>query len=362
MKILQLLPTISYGDAIGNEALVFYGFLKDLRAETGIYAENIDKRVRDKADVHIYRELPKLSKEDILIYHFSTGWEPLPKILDKLSCQKVMIYHNITPESFFEPYDEKNTLLARQGLQQLVDNVNKFDYCLSNSKFSQIHLESVGGKIPIRPMPLLIDFSDFEREPEAEVLSKYDDDRTNILFVGRLAPNKCQHDIIETFVRYKEEYDEKARLFLVGSPADRAYATYVKERAEDSGYAEDIIFPGHIPFSHILAYYRLADLFLCLSEHEGFCVPVLEAMKMKVPFLGFDACAVPETMGEAGVLIREKNFSDIAALMHELMEDPRRRREIVKKQEARLKDFAYEKLAKEYRDIFSGWMKQGSCL
>ena len=360
MKILQLLPELSYGDAIGNEAVSFYSLFQEMGAETGIYAGKIDDRIKALAlNTGHYQDMPALNKEDLLIYHFAVGWEPLSSILEHCICRKVMIYHNITPPEFFAPYDQGAVRACQQGLQQLVDNVNKFDYCLSDSKFSQLHLESLGSELPIRPMPLLIDFSDFEKEPEGAVLTKYDDDRTNILFVGRLAPNKCQHDVIEAFARYKEEYDEGARLFLVGSPADRAYTAFLKERAEESGYAEDIIFPGHIPFSHILAYYHLADIFLCLSEHEGFCVPVLEAMKMKVPFLGYDRCAVPETMGGAGVLIKEKDFAAISALMHELMEEPERRRQIVKKQEDRLRDFEYKKLAKEYKKIFSDLLQVG---
>ncbi len=357
MRIVQLLPTVSYGDAIGNETIAFHGFLKEMGVETGIYAENIDKRVRTKAEVQNFRELPDLEKKDILIYHFSTGWEYLSSILDKQSCRKIMIYHNITPSEFFRPYDLKTCQLVEHGISQLVDNVNKFHYCLSDSKFSQLHLETLGARLPIRTQPLLIDFSDFEEEADREVLARYDDDRTNILFVGRLAPNKCQHDIIDCFARYKEEYDENARLFLVGSFAERGYAAYVEECARESGFEEDIILPGHIPFSHILAYYRLADLFLCLSEHEGFCVPVLEAMKMKVPFLGFDAAAVPETMGVSGVLIKDKRPEKVAVLMHELMEAPQRRRQIVLEQEKRLKDFAYDKIVGEYRAIFKSWIK-----
>ena len=358
MRIIQLLPNLYKGDAIGNEAVSFYRFFTEMGVETAIYTDVFDAAIKDSGiEVRNLWDLPEMATEDILIYHCAVAWAPLSEILAKARCHKVMIYHNITPPEFFEPYDQVAFHACRQGLGQLVDNVNKFDCCLSDSKFSQLHLESIGARLPIRAMPLLIDFADFEQAPDEGVLAKYDDDRTNILFVGRVAPNKCQHDIIEAFARYKEEYDEGARLFLVGSAADRAYTAYVKERAEESGYGGDIIFPGHIPFSHILSYYRLADLFLCLSEHEGFCVPVLEAMKMKVPFLGYDACAVPETMGGAGVLIKEKDFGAIAELMHELMEDPERRRQIVKVQEQRLEDFAYEKIADEYRKFFLALME-----
>lgn len=235
--------------------------------------------------------------------------------------------------------------------------MNEFDECIADSRFNQSDLEKLGCHIPIRPMPILVKYEDFDQEPAQDVLDRYDDDIHNFLFVGRIAPNKCQQDVIEIFSRYKEHYDEKARLFLVGSSFDRAYVSYVHQVAETSGYSKDIIFPGHIPFSHVISYYHLADLFICMSEHEGFCVPVLEAMKMKVPVVAYDACAVPETMGDAGILIKKKDYEAIAHMMHELIENPRKRRELVKRQEKRLANFAYEKVAAEYGKIFKSWME-----
>ena len=124
----------------------------------------------------------------------------------------------------------------------------------------------------------------------------YDDDYVNILFTGRVVPNKKQEDVIEAFYYYKRFIQPKSRLILVGSFAGiDKYHDQLEAYVNKLGL-EDVIFTGQIKFDEILAYYQLADLFLCMSEHEGFCVPIVEAMYFNVPVIARDTSAIAWTL------------------------------------------------------------------
>ena len=219
-----------------------------------------------------------------------------------------------------------------------------FDLVLAVSDFNKQDLIDMGYRIPIKVLPILIPFDDYTNPPSQEILEKYDDDYANVVFVGRVSPHKCQHDVMRAFESYQRNYNKKSRLFIVGSYAhSSSYYQRLKDYAQKTD-AANIIFTGHTAFSDVLAYYRCADLFLCQSEHEGFCVPLVEAMFFDVPIVAYDSSAISWTLGGSGFLCKNKNPLETAGAMNRILTDEMLRRTIIQNQRERLACFRYEKI------------------
>lgn len=347
MKVIQVLPTLAYGDAIGNDAFALEKVIRDAGYKTQIYAESIVPPLDHKVALDI-KKLQGMNEKDVIIYHLSTGTQ-LNFDVAKYKCKKIIIYHNITPPEFFMGYDNFFEQISRYALEGARFLTDKADYCLAVSAFNKYDLEKMGYKAPIDILPIVIPFDDYRKRPSQEIVEKYQDGRHNIIFTGRVAPNKCHQDVIEAFACYKKYYDSEARLFLVGSyKATDTYYRKLKKYVELLG-VEDVIFTGHIKFEEILAYYSIADVFLCMSEHEGFCVPLVEAMFFGVPIIAYNCTAVPMTLGDGGILVDKKDSIETAALINKIISDKHLRQLISDNQEKRLKDFQYEKINAMFR-------------
>ena len=186
------------------------------------------------------------------------------------------------------------------------------------SRYNAEELEMYGFGCP-QILPIAVDPAYWCMPPDETLMRRLRDGRRNILFVGRLAPNKCQHELIEAFAHYLR-HDSEARLILVGDgQADDPYVKFVNETVRRYAVDDQVVFAGQVTESELHAYYRTAHLFWSMSEHEGFCVPLIEAMWFDVPILAFRAAAVTETLNEAGITFDQKeDFGEIAALAAEL--------------------------------------------
>ena len=343
MRVVQLLPTISMGDAVSNDAIAIAKVLRDMGYQTGIYAENIDPRLPAGTAKPVSR-LPRLQPEDAVLYHMSTG-SALNEKIKQFRCKKGMIYHNITPSHFFQPYNAQLTQLLNEGLTGVLQLAGHIDFCLADSEFNKQALLEMGYTCPIAVRPVLIPFSDYAKKSTQEIIDRYDNDGyANFIFVGRIAPNKKQEDVIRAFSCYQRFCNPKSRLILVGSwsGAESYYRRLCRYTA--ALQVENVLFTGHIPFPDILAYYHTADLFLCMSEHEGFCVPLVEAMYFGVPILAYRSCAVPDTLGDSGILLDRKDPVETAMVADRILTDTLLRRELVARQRKRQQDFSYAKV------------------
>lgn len=352
MRVIQVIPTLAYGDAVGNDTLALKKVLKDMGYKTQIYAESIAPPLDSKAALDI-RKLQGLNEKDVLIYHLSTGTQ-LNFDFAEYKCRKIIIYHNITPPEFFRGYDNFFEQICRWAIEGARFLADKVDYCLVDSQFNKCNLEEMGYKTPIDVLPIMIPFDDYNKKPDQDILEKYQDGRHNIVFTGRVAPNKCHQDIIAAFACYKKYYDSDARLFLVGSyrESDTYYRKLIKY--VDMLGVEDVVFTGHIKFEEILAYYHVADVFICMSEHEGFCVPIVEAMYFGIPIIAYNSTAVPMTLGDGGILVDKKDPIETAALINRVISDSKLQHIIKKNQEKRLEDFQYEKIV----GMFSSYLEK----
>lgn len=356
MRVVQLLPTLSFGDAIGNDTIALKGVISEMGYDTDIYAENIDKRlpegIAQKAD-----KLRDLKKDDVLIYHKSTGTDLTFKI-DNYKCRRIMVYHNVTPPEFFRPYNTAATQLTELGYKGVEYLRDKIDYVLAVSAYNRSELVKMGYTCPMDIRPILIKFDDYRQTPDEATIKKYSDGKKNLVFVGRIAPNKKQENVIRAFYCYKK-LNPESRLILVGSSTGMEnYYERLKKYANALGIGDDVIFPGHIKFSEILAYYRLADAFVCMSEHEGFCVPLVEAMFFDVPVIAYDTSAISDTLGGSGVLLDNNDPVFAAAVIDRVLTDEKLRESIIEGQRRRLEDFSYERIKatfeKELTDFING--------
>ena len=342
MRVVQLLTTLSFGDAVSNDTLALGKVIREMGHDTGIYAENIDPRLPKGSAQHV-REMKFLRPDDLLIYHKSTGTDLSFRLQDH-PCRKLMIYHNITPPAFFEPYILEAAALTRYGLEGVTYLKDKVDAVMGDSEFNLSNLRDMGYTCPMMVRPILIPFEDYAKKPdEAIVREMTKDGWTNIVFVGHIAPNKRQEDLIRTFAVYKK-MNARSRLILVGSwTGMENYYERLRTYAQALGL-EDVVFTGHIPFAQILAYYHSASVFLCMSAHEGFCVPLAEAMYFRVPIIAYSACAVPDTLGGSGLLLTRNDPTEAAMLIDRVMRDDALREAVIKGQDERLKDFSYDRI------------------
>lgn len=356
MRVFHILPTLVYGDAVSNDARALNLILVEMGWRSRLYVARTIPKFQGSLAFPV-ETLPQTFPDDVLVYHLSTG-DALNERLITLPGHKLIIYHNITPPCFFAPYNPAAAALTQQGYDQAAALAPYAEYCLADSAYNAGELRRMGYTCPIDVVPILIPFEDYRRTPDAAVRQKYSDGRTNLLFVGRIAPNKRQEDVIRAFDCYKKQYDATARLFLVGSySVEDPYYYSLRAYCKRLG-VQDVIFPGHIRFEEILAYYSIGDAFLCMSDHEGFCVPLVEAMCFGVPIVAKNTTAVGETMGAGGLLLPDNAPALAAAALHRLLQDDALRAQIKAGQQRRLADFSYERVAQQFRESFGKFLAQ----
>jgi len=342
ISIHQVLATLGYGDAIGHEVLRIQRVLRGAGYESEIFVETADYRLEPLT--RDYRELIDFSRADnLLLHHFSLG-SRASRTAFAVPDRMALIYHNITPPEYFVGV---NRQLARQcfrGRRELRAYADRCDLALGASEFNRQDLEALG--FPrTAVLHVVPDFSHLDAAPNRFVAGQFDDDWTNIVFVGRVITNKKIEDLIRSFHAYHTIFNPRSRLLIVG--AQRGFERYLaslNQLVAALGNSH-VHFAGHVSDAELVAYYEVADLFLCASEHEGFCVPLVEAFYMQVPVLAYAATAVPATMDGAGVLFDDKDPFHVASLMDAIVSNCALQDEIVRGQLAavdrlRAKDFA----------------------
>jgi glycosyltransferase involved in cell wall biosynthesis len=315
----QVLATLGYGDAIGHEVLGIQRVLRSAGYQSDIFVETADPRL--EMLTRDYRELVDATAPDnLLLHHFSIG-SKASRTAYALPERMVLIYHNITPPEYFA---RVHRTLARQcfgGRRELHAYVDRCELALGDSEFNRQDLESLG--FPrTAVLPVVPDFAHLDEPPDRFVARQFDDEWTNVVFVGRVIANKKIEDLIRFFHAYHTRFNPRSRLLVVGvfSLFERYFAA-LTHLVQELGLSH-VHFVGHVSDAELVAYYELADLFLCASEHEGFCVPLVEAFYKQVPVLAYAATAVPATMDGAGVLFDTKDPAYVAALMDGILSDP----------------------------------------
>ncbi len=349
MRIIQVLDYYASGNAVANCAVTYHRFSEKLGIESKIVARLIDKKEHFVTDLAY---LDDLDKDDVIMYHLCIG-TPLNIDICDYECNKVLVYHNITPPALIEKYNKGLAAACAEGLEQLVMMRPYFHLCLADSEFNKQDLIKAGyEENNIVVIPPFVSKDDFSNTPDATTVKKYDDGWTNILFVGRVSPNKKHEDLIRIFDYYKKNINPKSRLIMAGGIMEDYY-NCLSEYVEELG-TKDVIFTKQISFAQLLAFYKTARVFLCTSEHEGYCIPLIEAMIFGIPVIGYDAGAVGDTMGGSGVLLDNKSPVLVSKIIHELENDIDLRNRIIDRQNAYLQTLTEEELFKRYEE----WIHQ----
>ncbi|HUB71822.1 MAG TPA: glycosyltransferase [Acidimicrobiales bacterium] len=346
MRVDQYLPDLAVHDAIGNHVLLVDEALREAGYGTRIWAERIHPALLSRASP--FAEDRPGGEDRLLVYHCSTGSEMASALAKRANNGErlLLYYYNITPARYFMRWDRKTALalgLARAELATLAPDV---ELAMAISSFNQRELTSAG-YARTALCPLLVDLGAYGRPPNEKTLARLRKRRKGSgaqwLFVGRLAPNKCQHDVIGAFAAYRHLWDPRARLALVGRTSSERYRWALERLAHRLGLGDSLEIIDSLESDDALAYWAVADVFVCLSEHEGFCVPLLEAMTLGVPVVAYSATAVPETLGGAGILLDHKGPEEVALAVREVCRPGGRREELVAAGKARAADFSLER-------------------
>jgi len=309
------MPGFLYGDALGNQAAKIRALLREWGYRSQVYAQFRDRRLDDPGrDFRSYRPNP----DDLILFHYSIG-SPVTEYVRRLPGLVVPYYHNVTPAGFLRGYNEPLADLLDQGRREL-ELFRDSRLALAASEFNRREMLDLGFR-RVEVLPYLVEFDTLKDSAHApagrQVAARLKDGAVNLLFVGRLVPNKRQDDLIRAFDAYFHLVNPRSRLLLVGSAGNTpGYRQELEAMAAARGLADHVILAGGVgPKEGLGGYYEAADLFLCLSEHEGFCIPLVEAMAFDLPVIAYRCTGVPDAMGGAGVLVGAKQYQVLAELI-----------------------------------------------
>ncbi len=316
LRVHQFLPALSPRDAIGAHTLAMQRVLEDAGLGGGIFAAEIHRDLRRHArSYHDYR--PRAG--DVLLYHAAIGCA-LGDWMAGRSEPLVLDYHNITPPEYFEVWAPETGLLLAQGRAQLTRLAPRATLGLADSSFNAAELDRLGcprtAVVPVFIDPTTWGALDTAARDELLATKR----GTDWLFVGRVAANKAHHDLVRAFAVHRRTWDPHARLFLVGGVTSE-YQYALDRLVTRLGLDGAVIFTGSVTPGVLGAHYAAADVFVCLSDHEGFCVPVIEAMWWGLPVVAFASTAVTETVGDAAVLLEHKEPALVAAAVDRVARD-----------------------------------------
>lgn len=285
--------------------------------------------------------------QDAVLLHLSIGSD-VNDVFPTLPGRKAILYHNITPPEFFRGVQEQTAGLLDRGRRQAQALAGSAEIVMADSRFNAEEIAAMGHADP-QVLPLVLDFSMLRAKSDRRILRQYRDGLVNVLFVGRCAPNKKIEDLLNAFYYFQRYVQPASRLIHVGSHAGmEQYHALLLTRSREL-QLKNVEFVGSVRQDELNAYYGVAKAFLCLSEHEGFCIPLLEAMAHDVPVVAYAAGAVPETLGGAGVLLREKRHDLIAEVLGRVAEDNPLRKAILSGQRERLVRYENQDLAGDLR-------------
>jgi glycosyltransferase involved in cell wall biosynthesis len=338
VRVDQWVPALHRGDAIGDSARLMRDTFREWGHEADVYALTLDQDL--VGDGRPFQDFRAGGPDDVVILHYALP-SPLTRALQEHQGRRMLVHHNVTPPEFFRGWDPEMVRICELGRREVGELRGHVDLALADSEFNRQELQEAGFE-RTAVLPIYLDF-DAYREPPAPVLRHMlEDGRTNVLFVGRLAPNKRQDDLIRVASAWKRFVSPDVRLVLVGkAPARGFYPHALQALAYEEGLTPaEVVFLGHVSHRELLACYAASHVFLCMSAHEGFGVPLVESMLMDVPILARRGTAVTDTLGGAGVQFDDEPLDAVAEMAAQLATAPRLREAVLAGQRERLKRFA----------------------
>jgi glycosyltransferase involved in cell wall biosynthesis len=337
VEIHQILAGASYGDAVTNEALSLREAFRKV-GPSEIFAFNQDGVVADVRRLQDYPSDSRAHRDRVLVVHHSIGEPAVSGFLAKRHEPLVLRYHNITPPAFFESFDPAFARLLALGREELREMRPRVTRAVADSEYNASELREFGYTSPT-VVPLVLDARRLVRLHPRRPPPGLPERHTGpvVLFVGRIAPNKGQHLLMQAFHVLKTYLRRDAHLLIVGKPSQLAYAASLTHFLGELALP-DVTFMGHVSDQDLAAIYRRADVFCCLSAHEGFGVPLVESMAFELPIVAWGTTAVSETVGPAGLLLDEPRPALVAEALAAVLEDSRLRTRLASGSRDRLRE------------------------
>jgi L-malate glycosyltransferase len=359
VRVDQLVPSAAPGDATTAHTLQVQRLVRDLGMESEIYALAVHPGLEGR--VRLVGEMRGSRSEQFLLYQYSA----VSGLADWAVARGVPValnYHNVTPPELFRPWDPDIALSMHAAQVQLAQLAPQTSVGICVSRFNAADLRSRGFRSTV-VAPVLLDLEEFGAAPDPATLAALEQRRAggapHWLFVGGIAPHKAQHRLVQALATYRAVYHPRARLSLVGKVVAPGYHDALRALVQRLGLEDAVDLPGAVSHEQLVAYYRAADVFVCLSGHEGFCVPLLEAMHHRLPVVAFRAGAVPETLGQAGILLDDRAPHVVAAAVHRLAADETVRDVLADVGKARLAHFSLERARGVMAAVLRRWLAGG---
>lgn len=351
MIINQWLAAAHRHDAVGDNALLMREMFRDWGHDSEIFALTVEDAL--VGDVLLFTDAAARDG-DVTILHFAVP-SPMTRAFATLPGARILHYHNVTPAHFFAPYDPGLCQFVSKGRRELASLAAHTDLALGVSEYNRTELEAM--HFPrTGVLPIVVDADRLRSQRPVPALEAIlGDGFANILFVGRIAPNKRIEDHIRLAEHYKRYIDLRYRFIFVGNDqAVPLYSATIRALiAEYKMLPERFWFTGPVPDEELATYYRYAHAYVSLSEHEGFCVPLVEAMAMDVPVLAYGAAAVPDTLGGAGVCFTPKDLEWAAEWLGALVYDEPLREQILAGQRRRVADFGRDRFEPRLQSLLA---------
>lgn len=340
MRVDQWVPALHRGDAIGDSARLMRDAFRRWGHAADVYALELDEDLA--GDGRAWSDWRAGGPHDVVILHYALP-SPLSAALVAHAGRRVLLHHNITPAHFFTQYDPEMVRICTLGRSELASLAGHVDLALGDSEFNRRELEGAGfARTGV--LPIYLDFERYRERPNAVLRRLLDDGRTNVLFVGRIAPNKRQDDLVRLASYWKRFIGPDVRLLLPGRlPRRRHYFDALQSLFYEEHFTPwEVLLPGHVSHDDLLAYYASAHVFVSASDHEGFGVPLVESMLMDVPVVAYGTTAVGDTLGDAGIQFAEKRLDLMAEAAAAVARPGPLRDGVLARQRVRVRDFAPE--------------------
>jgi glycosyltransferase involved in cell wall biosynthesis len=354
VRVHQLGHGLIPGDAISHHVLEIDRRMQAWGFETTIFAGHVHPEYRSLAQDDERFSAYLHAADDLLFYHYSI-YDLNYRLFRSFKGRKVLIYHNITPARFFRKWDASLAALCDTG-RRILPELRDCDLALGDSDFNRRELLDLGfdpGRSGV--LPVFLSQESFEQTPANPTLLEQlrRSGGANLLSVGRIVPSKAVEDLIRIFYVYHGAIDPLAHLYLVGSRYVAAYDEQLDALLAALGLQDHVTFTGLVPGADLKAYYQAADVYLHASRHEGFCVPLVESMYFGVPILARKAAAVPETLGDAGILFTRLGYEQVAEMVHVLTTDRTLRAQVIARQRERLGEFCPARVETRLREVLA---------
>ena len=349
----QFVPTLEPG-ATGNHALEIQRLLRSRGWRSELFCYETKPPLEQAGyDYREYGRRVRADPDDLLLYHVAIGSVVADWVMEREE-RLLLYFHNITPPEYFDRWEPFAAYACSWALSQLRRLVPRTTFAMAASEFSQADLAHLG-YLDTAVVPILFDTAQSEAEADGATRARLESARlrggAQWLFIGRLSPNKAQEDIIKAFAVYRRAYDPDARLAILGSDAESTYGKALRQYVNALGLAGAVEIPGGVADPVKVAYLHTSDVFVYLSEHEGFGVPILEAWCHRLPVVAFDAGAIGEVAGDGALLLEDKAPTMVAAAVHRMLSDAELRSAIEARAAKRLELFGLDRTQTKFMEI-----------